>query len=539
MENLEEAAYSNTAFTAQADPAKCFFGKWFYGSNEINDSKLQALLKEIEPIHNGLHEKAHLVNSASADGKIRIYHGEVRPIRKEIDEKLGAVAAYVGPRVQELLKVEQVNMAHIDSVSRGISQLLTELESAVDLDIEKSKMSMVRTQNAAGIILVITIIAGVVFALLIGMKISTPIVESVQNVAHLTSCIADGDCSAAHGLKIDGDDELADMMRSFQTMVGAIALKIDTLSRFSQKDLTASVKLSSEKDKLGSALLELKSSLNSVMNEVLVAVTQVKGSAEELSRTSESLSDGATSQAGAVEEISNSVLSVNRQSSDNANSADEANKLAATALRSASECNSDMGELSGIMENIEEFSRKITNIVKAIDDIAFQTNLLALNAAVEAARAGHHGKGFAVVADEVRNLAGRSANAAKEATATVEESLAAVSNGVAAATRTADKLATIVTDTEEIARVSDTIAAASKEQAAAIEQVSIGLEQVSQVTQANSASAEESAAASRELSGQAVLLESLVSQFRIEGHTPDENFSEDGLVSQIGYGGDV
>ncbi|PWC88924.1 chemotaxis protein [Azospirillum sp. TSH100] len=256
--------------------------------------------------------------------------------------------------------------------------------------------------------------------------------------------------------------------------------------------------------------------LAEIVGQITQAAETIAAAAAEVSLGSSDLADRTEQQASSLEETAASMEELGATVRSNAENAQRANVMASQARSSAESGGGVAGSAIEAMRRIEESSRKITDIIGVIDEIAFQTNLLALNAAVEAARAGDAGRGFAVVAQEVRQLAQRSAQASKEIKGLILDSDAQVKDGVDLVSKAGDALQGIVSGVQQVATLIAEMASASAEQATALDEINSTVANMDEMTQKNAALVEETTAAAQAMSGQATDLKSLVGFFKFE-----------------------
>ncbi|HWP50188.1 MAG TPA: methyl-accepting chemotaxis protein [Clostridia bacterium] len=365
-------------------------------------------------------------------------------------------------------------------------------------------------------LLVISLVASVIIA----SKVSKRIADPVMLCANRLASLAEGDLQAEVPVVMARDEtsKLAAATERITLTQRAIIADIRrVLGAMADGDLTLGTETDFPGDlaQIKEAMASIMASLNQTLLQINIASSEVAGGSEQVSAGSQALSQGATEQAAAIDQLSATVESISAQIKESAQNAREAGQLSEQSGRGVYQSNEQMAHMIAAMNEIAGASNEINKIIKTIDDIAFQTNILALNAAVEAARAGKAGKGFAVVADEVRNLAAKSATAAKNTTALIESAITAVEKGTGIADQTAKSLSKVVEQAASANKRVQAIATASEHQAAQVAQITQGIEQISVVIQTNSATAQQSAAASEELSGQAQLLKNLVGGFKL------------------------
>ena len=343
--------------------------------------------------------------------------------------------------------------------------------------------------------------------------------KPMEEVANVMDAIANGNLDVTVDGYYQGSFDVLkqavnEMGSNFKTIVTEISTVTGEISN-GNLNLENVRSFGGDFNAISDALNTIIATLNSLLGDINHASEQVNAGANQVSDSSQALAQGSTEQASSIQELTASIAEIADQTKNNAVDANKARELTTDVMGNAEKGNVQMTEMQQSMVEINKSSEDISKIIKVIDDIAFQTNILALNAAVEAARAGQHGKGFAVVAEEVRTLAARSADAAKETTGLIEGSISKVAEGTKIADETAVALDEIVGGIAKVNDLIGNIATASNEQATGIAQINMGVEQVAQVVQQNSATAEESAAASEELSGQSILLKQMIDQFQL------------------------
>lgn len=369
------------------------------------------------------------------------------------------------------------------------------------------------------VMIITTTISFVVGALVISKfvkRIIVPLNAINGKILDMEQGKLSGDAIEVH----TGDEleTLADAVNSMTAYTNTIIKDIEAVSaKLAAEDLTAEPAADYIGDyaPIKSALYGIINSTSDVIRQIGASSKLVSDGSSKMSDNSTTLSQAATEQAATVEELNASIVEISSNISANADSAGKAKLLADDCMKIVNEGNVKMTDMLHAMEEINETSSQIANIIKTIEDISFQTNILSLNASIEAARAGEAGKGFAVVAGEVGQLAGKTAEAAKNTTALIKTSLAAVENGTVMANETAKMLSKIVSETDDTAKVIDKIAAASQEQADSVKQILVGMDQISTSVQMTSGSSAECAASAEELSGQAKVLLDLVQRFKI------------------------
>ena len=406
--------------------------------------------------------------------------------------------------------------SHIDNV---IAQTYTGMGLAL-VDVSKSAVIFC-------IIIVIVIVCTAIFSILYIYRISKRIqapVDMVENVVRAVASTGSLNIPSEMDIALNEytdaeNDEISSLILSLRKMIDGLVQKVEVLRKVAEGDLRHKVIPASDVDTLSIAVNDVVENISSIVRDVVRATDQLSTGANELSLGAQTLSQSASEQSATMDQLHVTAAEIAAEAEENASRAFEASKVTNSIRSSASEGSSKMLEMNEAMKEINKASHAIGSVMKAIDEIAFQTNILALNAAVEAARAGVHGKGFAVVADEVRNLATKSGSAANDSNALIADTIVKSDTGNKIVEEAIEFFRTIEDSISSTSELLDEIAKAAKKQSEAIDHINQGVTDMTNVVYHNSATSEQSAAASQEMSSQALLLKETIKRFQIEGVT--------------------
>ena len=406
---------------------------------------------------------------------------------------------------------------------KSFSKKLTILRDKFQVELDQAKtMANVCTV----IIFIVIVAAGLAIAVvttLIGRIITNSITEPVEQIDAAVASLRKGELSNVEMLTYESEDEFGDTIRNLKEAMGILADYVSEISvevkAIAQGDLTRNgddiTDFLGDFSELKTSLLYILKRFNSTLSEISNLAEQVSSNSSEVENASKSLADGATEQAGVIEELNATIDTVVDLAADTAKETQNASARVKASANKANEEKEKMNDLLKEMEHITEISKEIGNIITDIEDIASQTNLLSLNASIEAARAGEAGKGFAVVADQIGKLAADSAKSAVNTRDLIDKTLVEIEKGNTITRTTADAFNQIIADMESFAELAENTMEKANSQAESLEQIGQGIEQLSGVVQGNAASSEENTAISINLAEGAAKMHDRVNIFKL------------------------
>ena len=406
---------------------------------------------------------------------------------------------------------------------KSFSKKLTILCDKFQVELDQAKtMANVCTV----IIFIVIVAAGLAIAVvttLIGKIITNSITEPVEQIEAAVASLRKGELSNVEMLTYESEDEFGDTIRNLKEAMGILADYVSEISvevkAIAQGDLTRNgddiTDFLGDFSELKTSLLYILKRFNSTLTEISNLAEQVSSNSSEVENASKSLADGATEQAGVIEELNATIDTVVDMAEDTAKETQNASARVKASANKANEEKEKMNELLTEMEHITEISKEIGNIITDIEDIASQTNLLSLNASIEAARAGEAGRGFAVVADQIGKLAADSAKSAVNTRELIDKTLVEIEKGNTITRTTAESFNQIIEDMKSFAELAENTMEKANSQAESLEQIGQGIEQLSGVVQGNAASSEENTAISINLAEGAAKMHDRVNIFKL------------------------
>lgn len=488
LEQLSDAISTGSDFKGSLDPNSCSLGKWLNDPKNriLEDSEIQSSLRDITEPHNKIHGAASSIAELAKTDREEAY-------KKYSDE--------IRPNVEIIGK-------NLTSVKTRLDQMYAQTQ---------------KTMAAANQIIIAALgcfgAVSVFMAIFLGRRISDRISKPIKAVTEWSEALSSGvDNLNFHGAKLEDKQnamEINRMIHSFQDMADSIRQHVRVIERVAKGDLTAYVDIKSDGDSLGRSLYHLVQNNDFMFASLLKVADSVAVNANQISMASQSLAESSSTQACAVESLSNTVKTANTFASENADNADNVNSMIEQINQRVTEGQEKMNSLLHSVHDIEKSSEKIFMVMKSINDIAFQTNILALNAAVEAARAGAAGKGFAVVADEVRNLATKSAQAAAESRGLIEDTIQKAKEGGTVSIQAGETFTGIVDGIVQISENIRRINTASDKQHTLMEEIEEEIGKISNVVTENAANSQETAASTQLMDSNAEQIRQAMERFKL------------------------
>ena len=431
----------------------------------------------------------------------------------------------IGYSIMNEIKEGNRDEAIEDILNECTPALNKSVETVIKLDELTDELD--RRDVASTIICAIVGLAGIVICLIFAWvltkktskRVLETILEPIRAIEDVAKELTEGNLHS--NLEYHSDDEIGRLAHSMRKSTRILGTYIDDIDRamklFSEGNFDVQPEVEWRGDFVGilNSFMAFEKSMADTVKGIQNVSDQVSSGAEQVAASANDLADGATNQASVVEELTATVTGVSEQIEHNSNAAKEISGRVGDLGGAILESNGKMREMVDSMNEINQASQEIDKIIATINEIATQTNLLALNASIEAARAGEAGKGFAVVANQVNVLADQSAQAAKESAALIESSVSAVEKGMVVAKETAAQLEEVADTSKIITREVTGIAETLETQAAEMKQINLGIEQINDVVQTNSATSQECAAASEQMSDEADGLREMIRKFKV------------------------